>query len=224
MGRWTIRTLALVALALSGTAQAQDPEAGDVSVAADVSAGGASVGARGPMRVYGGLHLGGGGNVVTKIKDSDFDGDGDMGFLIGFQGGLDYVLHRFFAIGGEFRLTSSKFADMPGDPDRPIFVDFTAKPRGRYEFSSIPLEVYGMLPIGFSIVAPRNDMDTKFNMNFGLGAGATYFFTERMGINSEMAGIFHWFRQDVVIPFVGDTTSRNRTGQFYLFVNFVYVL
>jgi hypothetical protein len=218
MGRWTIRALALIALALSGTAQAQDPEAGDVSVTAEGSAGGASTGARGPMRVYGGLHLGGGGSWVSKVDGNR--GETSLGFLIGFQGGLDYVMHQYFALGGEFRLTSTKPSWGFGDPDRMILVDLTAKPRGRYEFASIPLEVYGTLPLGFSIVAPRNNLDTKFNMNFGIGGGATYFFTEKMGINSEMIGIFHWFRQDLPL----DLTSRNRLGQFYLFANFVYVL
>lgn len=216
---------ALFALALAftaGSVQAQDPEAGEVSVSSSrsSSARSSSTGSRGPTRVYGGIHLGGGGNL--KVMPEDFDSDKvDMKFLVGFQGGLDHVIHQYVALGGEFRFTSTdiKYAD-----ERPILVDFTFKPRGRYEFSNIPLEVYGTLPLGFSVVAPRNDGDTKFNMNFGIGAGAMYFFTEKLGINAELTGIFHWFRQTYDGPLNTDFTVRNRMGQFYWFTNVVYVL
>lgn len=211
---------ALFALALAftaGSVQAQDPEAGEVSVSSSRSSS-ASTGSRGPTRVYGGIHLGGGGNV--KIMPEDFDSiKTDMKFLVGFQGGLDHVIHKYVALGGEFRFTSTDFDAR----DRPILVDLAFKPRGRYEFSNIPLELYGTLPLGFSIVAPRNEGDTKFNMNFGIGAGAMYFFTEKLGINTELTGIFHWYRETAEVAGL-DFTVRNRFGQFYWFTNVVYVL
>ena len=75
-------------------------------------------------------------------------------------------------------------------------------------------------------MAPKADeFDTKVDMNFGIGAGATYFFTEHIGVNSEMIGIFHWYREsDRICTDIGDATVRNRIGQFYWFINFVYVL
>jgi hypothetical protein len=146
-----------------------------------------------------------------------------MGFLVGFQLGVDYVLHKYFAIGGEYRLTSTSL-DVPGNPDRPLFIDFDVKPRGRYEFDNIPLELYGTLPVGLSVVAPHNHADTKANANLGLGAGATYFFTSNMGVNTEIMGIFHWYHDTVDLGFGSTGTIKERFGQFYWFANFVYAL
>lgn len=230
----------LIALGLtlgSAAAQAQDPEAGEVAAETTVtttsvgttSARSASTGSRGPLRVYGGFHLGGGGNLkaMPDVGDSEKT---DMGFLGGLQGGVDYVIHPYVALGGEFRFTRTRLdldlPDVPGvEVEEPKFtmLDFVFKPRGRYEFSNIPLEVYGTLPLGFDFVIPSSDnADTKFNMNLGIGAGASYFFTERMGVNTELLGIFHWFRQDSGFDNVDDT--RFRVGQFYWLSNFVYVL
>ncbi len=227
-------SLFALGLSLSAlTAQAQDPEAGEVGVSesTSVSTDGSarSTGSRGPLRVYGGFHIGGGGNTKT-MRDGN-SAKTDMGFLGGLQGGVDYVIHPYVALGGEFRFTRTRVdidiptINIPGVPqidvDKPkiSILDFVFKPRGRYEFSNIPLEVYGTLPLGFDLVIPKNG-DTKFNMNFGIGGGAMYFFTERMGVNTELTGIFHWYRSDGGPA--GD--FRNRIGQFYWFNNFVFVL
>jgi len=237
-----IRSLLAFGLTLTGaSAQAQDPEAGEVAVettettttttAVSTDGGGSSAatGSRGPLRLYGGLHFGGGGNVKIMPEDGDSH-KFDVGGLIGFQLGADYVMHKYFAIGGEFRLTSTAAGNRPDGVDRSdvalLLVDFDVKPRGRYEFSNIPLEVYGTMPLGLSILNPKQDgADTKVNMNFGIGGGATYFFTDHIGINSEILGIFHWVRDTQDNPLGGDSfTVRGRYGQFYMFVNAVYVL
>jgi hypothetical protein len=189
-----------------------------------------STGSRGPLRVYGGFHIGGGGNQKS-MRDGDSE-KLDMGFLGGLQGGVDYVIHPYVALGGEFRFTRTRldldipdFGFIDDEDENPKFsiLDFVFKPRGRYEFSNIPLEVYGTTPVGFDVLIPSADnADTKFNMNLGIGAGAIYFFTERMGVNTEMTGIFHWYRIDSGNDDIDDL--RNRIGQFYWFNNFVYVL
>ncbi|MFT3925632.1 MAG: hypothetical protein QM778_24035 [Myxococcales bacterium] len=238
-----IRSLFALGLTLTGaSAQAQDPEAGEVSTSetttttvttTSADTGGGSVssgstGAQGPLRLYGGLHFGGGGNVKVMPEEGDSD-KADLAGLIGFQLGADYVMHQYFAIGGEFRLTSTAGGDRPDGVDRSdvaiLLVDFDVKPRGRYQFGNIPLEVYGTLPLGLSIIAPKVEgADTKVNMNFGIGGGATYFFTDKIGVNAEMAGIFHWYRESIDTGFGNDFTVRNRLGQFYMFLNFVYAL
>jgi hypothetical protein len=226
MRKGFIGAVLAIGLAVSGTALAQDPEAGEVAVSTTSvgGGGGGHVGSRGPTRVYGGIHLGGGGNVKVMPEEGDSD-KADMAFLVGFQAGLDHVIHPYVALGGEFRFTSTQADDVPDDADRLLLVDFTFKPRGRYEFNNIPLEIYLTLPVGLSVVAPRNDADTKVNANFGVGPGATYFFNDKMGINTELLGIFHWYRETVESDFIDeDFTFRNRIGQFYWLTNFVYVL
>jgi|GEM_PF-5549180 len=227
---------ALFALGLTvigASALAQDPEAGEVattSTAGHASASGSSAGpAADGLRLYGGLHFGGGGNVKS-MPESGSSSKASLAGLIGFQLGVDKVMHKYFALGGEFRLTSTALGNRPNGVNRSdvavMLVDFNVKPRGRYEFTNIPLEVYGTMPLGLSIVNPKqNGADTKVNMNFGIGGGATYYFTDRIGVNAEMLGIFHWARDKVNVPFSNnDFTVRNRFGQFYMFLNAVYVL
>lgn len=219
MSKRALSALFALALAFTGSAQAQDPEAGEVSVStrsSGRSSGGGQV--PGPTRIYGGIHIGGGGNVKA-MPERGPSGKSSAHFLVGFQGGLDHIIHEYVALGGEFRFTSTDL-DLR---DRALLVDFTFKPRGRYAFSNIPLEVYGTLPLGFSVFALRNEADAKFNMNFGIGAGAMYFFTDRLGINAEMTGLFHW-RRDTAPGFIDDITIRSRLGQFYWFTNVVYAL
>jgi hypothetical protein len=211
---------AAMGLALAGpsSGQAQDAaqESGEVSTSSS-SGGSYGASARGPLRVYGGFHFGGGGHVRTKVdtNGASFSHKDGMAGLIGFQGGLEYVLHRYFSLGYEMRFTSTKASNQNGG-DRTLLWDFlTVKPKGRYEFSNIPLEVYGTLPVGIDLFAPRNGVDKRVNANFGFGGGATYFFTEKMGANFEILGLWHWWHKDDV---------KLRVGQPYFFLNFVYAL
>lgn len=228
----SMRTLgALVvtaACALASPASAQEQETGAVSVSA--SASGPRVGSSrsgggshaGKLRIAGGLHFGGGGEY-------DIDpgtGDWDLDPLVGIQAGVDYVLLEYFALGGELRLTWWKPEDIAGqDIDRSLFVDINVKPRGRYEFRNIPLEVYGTVPMGLSIAALNDDMlmDGGAGFNLGFGAGATYFFTSMIGLNAELLGVWHWFDGEIDTV-AGDRDTDNKTAQCYFLLNAVFAL
>lgn len=219
--------------ALSGTALAQDAdqETGEVTVSADSSGAsssglGRSSGAVGPLRINAGLHLGLGGSLVTDPDGPGGDFDDDMLVTPGLQAGADYVVMDYFSIGGELRL--SWFNTDGGDDadvDRSMFFDLDVKPKGRYAFNNIPLEVYGTLPMGLSVAALNDDTgaDGGAGFNLGFGPGATYFFTDRIGINTEMLGVFHWFGSSVDSQF-GSAEASNRTGQFYWFINGVFAI
>lgn len=226
----------VVTCALSRPVLAEDAppqETGAVTLTANASGPRASSsrstqGAAGKLRILGGMHFGGGGewNINT-------DGPGDISpslkALVGLQGGVDYVLMRYFALGGELRLTWWKPESIVlagNDIGRSLFVDIDVKPRGRYEFSSIPLEVYGTLPMGLSFAALNDDtnMNGGAGFNLGFGGGATYFFTSRIGINAEMLGVWHWFDGEVDGRGVGNVDTDNRTAQFYFFLNAVFAI
>jgi hypothetical protein len=210
-------------------ASAQDQETGAVSVSANASASPRVTSSRssrqGPLRIYGGLHFGGGGEYKVDF-DGPGDGDIDLDPQVGLQAGADYVLMKYFAIGGELRLTWWKPEEVLNQSvDRSMFFDIDVKPRGRYEFSNIPLEVYGTMPMGLSIAALNDDMgmDGGAGFNLGFGGGATYFFTSMIGVNLEMLGVWHWFDGELN-GIVMDVDSDNKTAQFYLFANAVFAL
>lgn len=228
----SMRTLgALVvtaACALASPASAQDQETGAVTVSA--SASGPRVGSSrsgggshaGNLRIFGGLHFGGGGELEIDPGNTDWDLDPH----VGIQAGVDYVLMQYFALGGELRLTWWKPEDVgPYDIDRSMFFDLNVKPRGRYEFNSIPLELYGTLPMGLTIAALNDDMgmDGGAGFNLGFGGGATYFFTSMIGLNVELLGVWHWFDGEDETP-VGDVDTDNAMAQCYVFLNAVFAL
>lgn len=205
--------------ALSGTAMAQDvaQERGEVAVTADTSGVGSSRGAVGPLRFNAGFHLGLGGNMHAEA-DGFAGGDVDLAVTPGLQLGADYVVMDYFSIGGELRLAWVKPQDIgPAEFDRRTVFDLNVKPKGRYAFRNIPLELYGTLPMGLSVIAGDDtvDSDATAGFNLAFGPGATYFFTDRIGVNTEMLGQFRWFNeQDVSVRF----------GQFTWFFNAVFAL
>lgn len=149
VSRAVILLLALFMLMHAGLARAQYTYRGIA----------ASAVSPGPTRVYAGLHLGGIGK--SKCSQKGYSENDNMASLRGFQGGADVVLHKYFAVGGEYRFTSTQFEDAEKDDDRVLLVDFALKPRGRYRLPNIPLEVYGTMPFGASVVAPLNASTPK---------------------------------------------------------------
>jgi hypothetical protein len=245
MSTRTFGALAFVAAgALSSAALAQDPETGAVSLSADANASANTSPAPaaapvhhaapragvGPWRIMAGLHFGFGGELDVDV-DTGFGlisaNDPDLEPTIGLHAGAEYLLMEYFALGGELRLSWWKPERniTPGsqsDPDRSMYVDINVKPRGRYTFSSIPLEVYGTLPLGLSVAAVNDDipMDGGPGFNLGFGGGVTYFFTPHIGVNTELLGVWHWFDGKLDVG----TDTDNRTAQFYWFLSAVFAI
>jgi hypothetical protein len=217
---------ALLAAAVSTGAAAQDQEAGDIRV--DLPARRApareepqlrtrkQVGELGPLRFYGGFNVAIGGEL--KIDDG---GGLDLDPTIGLQFGGDYVLHEYFSIGGETRFLWFK---VDGADGRDFLWDLDVKPRGRYAFRDLPLEIYGAMPIGLTVASFDGPAKGGAGFNVGLLAGANWFFNEHMGVNAEIGWVFHRFKfEDDQGIVQGDTHLK--MNQFLLLCpNFVYVL
>ncbi len=231
------RTLSAIAITLGLTgltvqASAQDDvalqEQGMVELS-DAPAG--SAGAQGNLRLYGGLRLGFGGETDVELKGVSGSFHDDLLTTFGGQVGADYVVMDYFAIGGELRLASvtTEGAD-DADADRTMFIDAVVKPRGRYALADVPLELYGTLPLGVTFINLGDDVDDNTSagpgFTLGVGAGATYFFTDNLGINAEMAYLMYWFgtETDLPGPVARKTEADTSFGQFSLFANLVYAL
>jgi hypothetical protein len=225
----TVLLAGLMLAAVSTQAAAQDQEAGDIRV--DLPARKAppreegplntsrkTVGTPGPLRVYGGFGLAVGGGLTRTESVAGFNGTADLDPTVGLQFGADYVLHKYFSIGGETRFLWWK---PDGAADRNFLWDLDVKPRGRYAFGNIPLEVYGALPIGLSVAGLSGEPEGGAGFNVGLVGGANWFFNSKMAINAEIGWQFHRFGATVRNIDAGNY----KMNQFLLLCpNFVYVL
>ena len=232
MSKGIFSALVTAACALASTASAQDlaaqetgaVETSTATVHTDAPGGGTI--SPGKLRILGGLHFGGGGDLRADPDGGGGTSEDALSPHVGLQAGVDYVMMDYFALGGELRATFFNVKDFDDlDIGRSTFIDINIKPRGRYAFE-FPLEVYGMLPMGLSIAALNDDQpfDGGAGFNLGFGGGATYFFTDKIGVNSEMAAVWHWFSAEADVPFAGTVDYGMRTAQFYMFLNFVYAL
>lgn len=209
--------------AASMTASAQDQETGEVVIepsrrATVPAAPRTSLERPGPLRFYGGFSVAVGGEIHD---DDDDDSSINLDPTVGLQGGVEFVVMDYFSIGGEMRFL---FPKPDGQAGRDFLWDLVVKPRGRYEFSNLPLEVYGALPIGLTVPGLDGPEEGKVGWNIGLVAGATYFFTENIGVNTEMGWLFHKFGYESGSGF-GRIERDLVMNQFLLlFPNFVYAL
>lgn len=232
------RTLSAIAITLGLTgltaqASAQDEalqEEGTVELS-DASVDGGAVGTgQGKLRLYGGLRLGFGGEIETEVEGGG-KGDDDLLATFGAQAGVDYVLMDYVALGGELRLAGVS-SDGRDDADigRDLFIDVVFKPRGRYALADMPLEVYGTLPLGVTFISVNSDIEDVTagpGFTLGIGGGATYFFTDKLGVNAEMAYLMYWFGSESELPAIaggGKIEADNSFGQLTLFANLVYAL
>ena len=123
----------------------------------------------------------------------------------------------YFSIGGETRFLWSKIGPAA---DRDFLWDIDVKPRGRYPFAKIPLEVYGALPIGLTVAGIPNQPEGTVGFNVGLVGGATWWFTSKMGVNTELGWVFHKYGRELF-----NVETDITMNQFLLLApNFVYAL
>lgn len=180
-----------------------------------------------PLRLYGGLWLGFGGEMESDLDGPlgiSFQGDDDLITTVGGQLGLDFVALKYLAFGAEFRFGG--FNSETGDDDgldRSKLIDIDFKPRLRFPARRVPLEIYLTVPIGLTIARlsddlfPNVDLDEKVGWNLGVGGGITYFVLRRFGLNLEPIWLMHRFKVDVPVDFEADVALR----QFSLLFNAV---
>lgn len=188
---------------------------------------GASGGNPGNLRVFAGARLGVGGGF--RAPDSKFIAAARM--TPGFAVGADYVLHRYFAIGGETRFDWASL----NERDKYMFWSLLVKPRARHQLKQLPLELYADVAAGLSIANASASNETgKVSGALGLGAGANYFFGNHWALNVELGWTWHWLRFDrknpanpAGIPAATPAFTQSfdaRFGQMALGVNLLYAL
>jgi hypothetical protein len=212
--------------------ESSDPETGETAVAAQEEGGvavdegkGGGWLTQGSIAVFAGVHLGMGGNL--HIESGGFDTDDDLVATLGMQLGGEYIVHPYFAAGAELRLAGVNtefFAD--GDVGRDLLVDLLLRPRGRYVFENIGLEAFVALPFGLSFLNINDDKGGDGGVGFALGlnTGASYFFTEKWGLSSDLAWLWHWNSAEGTSAAGVTIDNTLRYSQFTWFVNAVYAL
>jgi hypothetical protein len=245
MGSTLWGVLAIIAVsALPGAVLADDAaqETGAVSLSADAEASAAANPppatepaapvdtGPGKWRVLAGFHFGFAGTLkVDPAAGFQLVNANPPGLepTMGLHVGVDYLLMKYFTLGAELRLSWWKpkgniTVTSQSDPDRSLFVDVDIKPRGRYAFDNIPLEVYGTMPLGLSGAAVDDTlpMDGGPGFNLGIGAGAIYMLTPRFGFCTELLGVWHWFDGKLAVG----TDTDNRAAQLYWMLNLVFAI
>jgi hypothetical protein len=178
------------------------------------------------LRLLGGVHFGIGGTLEGD-NDSPFDGSLDLATTYGGHLGVDAVVFRFFAIGGEARFSAFNTEDAEArNIDRSFLVDLDVKPRLRIPFVHERFELYFSTPVGLTIpiladeIAADGRVDGKVGWNLGIGGGMTFFITRHFGINLEPMYVMRWF--GVEGPAGSEVDLKMR--QFTLFTNAVLAI
>ena len=176
----------------------------------------------GRLRLLGGAHFGIGGSL--EGDRFPFDGEYDLATTYGGHVGVDAVVFRFFAIGGEVRAAAFNTEEAERrNIDRSFLVDIDVKPRLRIPFARQRFELYFSTPVGLTIPVLSDDIsadgrvDGKPGWNLGLGGGMTFFFTEHFGLNLEPMYVMRWFG----VEGPGGTELDLKMRQFTLFTNAV---
>jgi hypothetical protein len=126
---------------------------------------------------YFALGAGGEADVETDgpfgLGDFEADLDATLGFGLRFEKPIASIV----SLGGLFEMGGYKFDDVDRDADLYFDFDVYAKIGPRLDINNdLDLEVYGLLPFGFSIFRPdEDDSDAMFGLNFGFGGGAALY-------------------------------------------------
>lgn len=179
------------------------------------------------LRLLGGAHFGLAGELEPDRDNGPFSNGADLATTYGGHFGVDAVVFRFFAIGGEARFSAFNTEDAEArNIDRSFLLDFDVKPRLRFAFARERMEFYFSTPLGLTVPILSHDIDAdgridgKPGFNLGVGGGFTFFITHRFGLNVEPMYVMRWF--GVEGPGGSDIDLQMR--QFTLFTNAVIAL
>lgn len=137
------------------------------------------------MRVNAFLRLGFGGNFKGSkaLTNQSFKASAS----VGVTGRFEYPILKYLTTGGELSIWSAK-ADLPGAKRKMAF-DVGANIKGRYPFSikKYRLEVYVLMPIGFSLSTAQVGVD-KNGAGYYLGffPGMMMWVTNKIGVMFEL--------------------------------------
>jgi hypothetical protein len=177
----------------------------------------------GRLRLLGGAHFGIGGTL--EGDRSPFNGEYDLATTYGGHLGVDAVVFRFFAIGGEVRASAINTEEAEArNIDRSVLIDLDVKPRLRIPFVRERFELYFSTPVGLTIPVLSDDIaldgrvDGQVGWNLGIGGGMTFFITRHFGLNLEPMYVMRWFG----VEGPGGTEVDLKMRQFTLFTNAVF--
>tara|TARA_B100001750_G_scaffold247268_1_gene272433 strand:+ start:2409 stop:3053 length:645 start_codon:yes stop_codon:yes gene_type:complete len=115
------------------------------------------------------------GHFIDRDEGTlDFGGDADMDPGFGFGLRAERRVADFLALGGLFEMLAWK---LDGDDDREFFVDVDVFAKVPFEVpltNSMALEVYALLPFGFTGAFQNegDESESAFGLNLGLLGGA----------------------------------------------------
>lgn len=179
------------------------------------------------LRLLGGMHFGIAGEIESE-RNGPFatSAERDLATTYGGHLGVDAVVLRFFAIGGEFRFSAWNTETAEDrDVDRSKMIDLDVKPRLRFAFARERLEFYFSTPVGLSVPILSDDIDAggrikgKPGFNLGVGGGLTFFLTHYFGLNVEPMYVMRWFKVEA-----GGLNRDVEMRQFHIFTNAVFTL
>jgi hypothetical protein len=148
--------------------------------------------------------LGVGGEAHTSYPGVADPAGSDLDPSIALGLRLDAPKWKYLALGSLVQIDFPKGDDV-GDRAARFDFDLLVRPRVVLHTSAGPLELYGLVPIGFTVALPRDAIplfDTGFGWNLGVLAGAQFFFHPRVGILFELGWMRHDSRHDNDVPFV----------------------
>lgn len=130
-----------------------------------------------------------------KLKGNGLSGgtNADPGLGLGFR--YENLVSDAFSISPMLEWTAF---DTRGPSDRSHLFDFDVflKIRKEIEAGGVTIEVYGGLPIGFTVASPDGANDAYFGFNMGALAGAALFFKDKYGVFLESGWRMHAIWRD----------------------------
>lgn len=133
---------------------------------------------RGPSAsLYFALGAGGELDVETDAPLGLGDYSPDLDPTLGFGLRIEVPILSILSVGGLFEMGGYKADDVDREADLYFDFDVFAKIGPTLELSQdLDLEIYGIVPFGFSIYRPdADDIDALKGLNFGFGGGAALY-------------------------------------------------
>ena len=148
------------------------------------------------------LHVGA-GLVLDFGGEAEFDrnvtaAEYDLDATPGIRGHLDYAVHRYVSIGGMARMSWWE-ADWITSIDRSFLLDLGPRLVGHYDWRDF--RFYIAMSPGLTISVVDDDGIGVDNPAAGFTlsltfAGAEWWFSDRVGLFTELGWVGHWFEHD----------------------------
>jgi hypothetical protein len=133
----------------------------------------------------------------------------ELAATVGLGGRVEYPVWDYIEVGADLSWAALKF-EFPG-ADRSHVLDFDPFVKGRYVFevAGMPMEIYALVPIGYShFFADQGSNEPGWNIGFL--AGAELLLTDWIGVFAELGFKHHEFYPD------GTNDIKTTQGRMHL--------